>query len=323
MTGLAQGWARISAVIGLAVVSGMAAEAAAQAGREPMQVPLRYSTRDNMAIAGGLLRLQYKYKQADNRALSFEAEKATVLSLQNADRRIRKSDECSGGAYVEHVRRMAFHFRADRPGDYRVWLRCWFPKRANYNHNERMDDGPVHNVVDSLNEPAKRWRWVKGRVYTLAGPSDERPDGRHRYQFPAPTAFAGGARLDKIVLMPVGAGPPSGIGPSPSPSLTPRQAEAVTRPTKLDGVQAWRLKHDAEANHGHVRVQYRYDDHDWQDLPQGEHEGFVDLPEPRPEHIVFRFTIRGRENGPAPSIAGVRLFVIKAQTSSTYCPHRF
>mgnify|MGYP001553814629 CR=1 FL=1 len=195
-----------------------------------MRVPLRIQENDNLATEGRMVRLRRKFRQNGAEPIVFEGEEASLLVLHSLEKRIMTDPERSNGHYVHHVKEMEYHFDVETPGAYQIRFLSYYPLQANYNHKEKMDDGEPQGVVDSFNEEPKVWRWTKGKTYDLS-------KGEHKYIFPSPTAFCGGAKLDKIVLQPVDAAEITDQGPSASKNVLPQKGVAMTRRIKLQKIK--------------------------------------------------------------------------------------
>lgn len=272
------------------------------AGESPalVRAPLRFQEAENLATDGNMIRLFREYRQIAGNPIIFEAEEATVIELLDSGKRIVFDPGVSGGYCLEHVRRLEFQFDAVTPGRYRVWLRAWFPLKADYNHSERMNDGETRFAPDThpSDEP-KVWRWVEGLEYTLE-------KGMNRHVFPAPTAFCGGARLDKVLLLPAGHAVPSGLGPAASPVIGAQNGQAITRRINMERVNAWRLNFDVTENRGKAEVAYSYDKIAWQSVTPGQ---IMTVPEPKPGYLYFKFGIEGVAGSPSPWIQGLAFYV--------------
>lgn len=279
---------------------------------EKMRIPLRFDELDSAVVDGGLLRLRREYKQVGKEPLSFEAEEATILEPHSKDRQIAADPETSGGFYVYQVKHMEYHFEVVTPGKYCVWVHAYFPARGNWNHHEALDDGPPQTVVDSDSGEDKRWLWVKETTYPLAA-------GKHRLVYPSPSAWCGGARLDKVVLAPEGTSV-SDMGPKPSPITTGLTGKAFSHRIKVKRVRAWELAFARVENGGSITVEYSYDKGAaW--LPFGKDIKLpIEVPAARPRYLYFRFQIAGQSNRPSPWLQALELYVVKEPTPTDLPP---
>jgi hypothetical protein len=265
-------------------------------------VPLRFQENEHLVKTGNLIRLRREFRQAPGQPIVFEAEDATLLEFKNSDQTILDAPTASGGHYVEHVKMMQFDFEVIRSGKYQVRFLAYFPLKANYNHGEYMDDGRPARVIDSNSELAKQWRWTRGRIYSLNR-------GRHRYVFPSPHAFCGGARLDKIVLQAIGGDEPEGLGPVASPLTSSLSGCAVTRRIKLKKIRSWRLDYEADENDGQLTVEYSYDKAaGWKPLTAGQ---ISQTPIPKPAYIYFRLQIEAKSGQLSPCLRNTTFRIIK------------
>jgi hypothetical protein len=266
------------------------------------KVPLRFQKNENLSTKGNMIRLRREFKQEVGKPIVFEAEEATILEFKNNDQKISKDGNASGGHYIEHVKMMEYEFEVMDPGKYQVRFLAFFPLKANYNHRECIDDGKSEMVVDSNKEPAKMWRWTRGNVYDLS-------KGKHRYIFPSPFAFCGGAKLDKIVFVPEKGVDPQKLGPDASPIVSSLEGEAVTRRIKLKKIKEWRLDFEAEDNGGQVTVEYSYDkSKGWSPVTAGKE---MKVPLPKPTYIYFKFKINGKKGTLSPCLQNTRFMIIK------------
>lgn len=285
-----------------ALAAGLACRMAS-AGDEPetMRVPLRFQALENAVADGGMVRLRREYRQADGGPVVFEAEEATVVELQSLDRRIVQDPESSAQHFIEHVKKLEANFTVEKPGLYQVRLRAWFPLKAPYNHNESMDDGEVRRVDDSQSEDPGIWFWTQGLTYDLA-------EGAHHYVFPSPNAFCGGARLDKVAILPADHAEVEGLGPPVSPISTPSEGKAITKRINLRLIKAFELKYEISENGGSADVEYSYDQTQWQPIPSGQ---WVGVPTPKPRFLYFRFRLSAKPAGLSPWVQGLALTVKK------------
>lgn len=260
-------------------------------------IPLRFDTMDNTVADAGLVRLRREYRQERDQPMAFEAEEATQIKFEGADRRIMKDAQASGGFYIHHVKRLEFNFTVETAGSYQVRFRSWFPLKAPYNHRECMDDGEVRNVCDSQSNDQEVWFWTSGTTYELSR-------GQHRYLLPSPTAFCAGARLDKVVFLPVDRNEVKDFGPAATPLATPLTGKAMTAPISLRRIKAWQLNYEIVPNEGTATVEYSVDKEKWIPVSPGE---FIEVPLPKPQFLYLRFVLVGKEGQPSPWIQGIEL----------------
>ena len=293
---------------GLVVLSIMASAIASDAPVNPstMRVPLQFQKINNLTTDGQMIRLRRVYQQVSKQPIVFEAEEATQLVFSNRERRIMADPTRSGGYYIEHVSELGFEFITATPGQYQVRLLAYFPIRGNYNHNEQMNDGPRQNIVDSNHEEPEIWRWTHGAIYDL-------PAGENHYYFPSPSAFNGGARLDKVVLVPVKqADSIQAQGPAASPFITTNQGEARTRRIRLSRIATWQLNAETKPNGGEISIQYGYQPNGpWHPVELGK---TIQVQSPKPRYIYFHFKLSGVQGQPSPWIQGLELRIRKEPT---------
>jgi len=187
--------------------------------------------------------------------IQIEAEQFHKLDYHKSEARMQVEKDC---ASILNVRAMEFHFEVVKPGKYRAWYRGNYPTLYPYNHRERIDDGKITELIpDSENLPINVWRWNSGPVYQLE-------KGKHVWQFPSPTAWCGGAKLDKLLLLPenetidAGAGPDAGANRETEVSI-PERGEIVMRKIKTKQIQKWVINADTQLNGGKFTAEYRYD----------------------------------------------------------------
>lgn len=250
--------------------------------------PLRFHLDTEVATTSlGWVQLLKKYRQKNNEAIIIEGEDST-LTLISSDKVPGKSAEASGGYYIDYVKELENRIFIAQTAEYQVWYRAYFPASGSWSHCEQMDDNSPQNVQDSLNGPTKEWLWLKGPVYKLA-------KGWHTYLFPSPTAWCGGARLDKILIAPNNAPPPEGIGPAAStPVEMPQKAEFTSNRVSLDKGKNWVLDYEVEENGGAVKVEYSHDrGKTWVAAEKGK----IYPVNPQTPFITFRFSFaRGGQN---------------------------
>ena len=224
---------------------------------------LRFSPTAEAVKRLGWLQLKTTWRQKASNPVVFEAEASTSVTLATKDKAIVKDPDASGGKALAFISELVNEIDIVTPGRYQAWYRAWFPVRGSWNHSERMDGGELKNNTDSNNGDDKKWLWVKGPAYTL-------DKGMHSYEFPSPTAWCGGCRLDKIVLQLDNLPEPTGMGPALD--LTEKQfapsAEIVSNRLNLEEMTAWHLEFEQPENGGKVELFYSHDrGKTWQPLP--------------------------------------------------------
>jgi hypothetical protein len=161
-----------------------------------------------------------------------------------------------------------------------------------------MDEGQSTWVSDSLWGVTDKWLWVKGPEYELAA-------GRHTHLFPSPTAWCGGALLDKIALIPLaGDAIPSGVGPEPCDSTLPQEGKIASNSFRINDFEAWRLDYEKEENGETVEVEYSYDrGKTW----SGADRALREVP-PGVSRLILRLRMKAQK-GKSPRIRDVMLYV--------------
>lgn len=271
------------------------------------KVPLRFEKGCSLETIGNMVRLPRAYRQEGNLPVMIEAEEASSVELDNLSRRIVLDKDASNGAYMNYVKYLKFVIDIKTPGKYNSRILGYFPKSGNWMHYEQMDNGGKLGVWDSRNGIAGVWLWTEGQEYDL-------DKGKHIYLFPSPTAFCGGSRIDKLVLMPVG----SKLDPGsvkPAVQTMPDSAEAVSRKLRLDRINAWKLDYHTELNSGKAAVEYSYDRKKWEVVISAKE--YV-VSSPKPDYLWLRFKLAAAKGkGRSPWIQGVSMYIKKDKTKST------
>ncbi len=183
------------------------------------------------------------FDPGDAQGFVMEAEDATDLVADPPGG--VEDTTCSGGRYVVKVDRAFFPINVRTHGRYQRWSRAFFPQGGGWLHSESMDLGPQNWVTDCDGSTAGRWVWVKGPVYDLtAGPHLLWIHNWH-----------GGARLDKVVLLPEGSPEPEGLGAA-SLKRSPATAGFVLTPlVTVPGLKSLdRAEWPLDARQGEVRL---------------------------------------------------------------------
>ena len=281
-------------------------------GTEKIKASIKFEKDGSLAVEGGVIRLKRVYAQKKSEPICFEAEDATALELQSADKKIEADDTASGGYYVHFVKMLAFHFKVETPGKYQVWYYSWFPLKASYNHNEYMDDDAMaQNVNDSMmgKLDEKKWHWVEGPLYELS-------KGEHDYVFPSPTAFCAGARLDKIILVPVGQelADDAKMKLLSSMSVVGNTGEVVSSSVKLKKITKWELNYRKVENGGAIKIEYSYDSGQTWTTFSAQPGTPVEVPDPAREgRLCFKIGITGREGCISPRVEDFTLHVYRVK----------
>jgi len=260
--------------------------------------PLRATRASkNVVQSFGWWELAREHLQRDGEPISIEAESSTRVVVYGSDAAPVENGEASGGYCIKDVTELENRLIIEHDGKYRAWYRAFFPLKGNWGHSEQMDDGRPQWVIDSFHGPDQKWLWVKGPVYSL-------DKGAHTYLFPAPTAWCGGALLDKIVLKPENGDEPIGMGPPVSMSRIAPQGELISNRFRLDEMLAWQLAYEKEDNAGKIELEYSYDcGKTWKKLPDGE----VLETTPGVKRVTFRITLVAGPEGTSPRIRDLML----------------
>lgn len=258
---------------------------------------LRFKPNETSVKSLGWIQLKVRYRQKGQEPIVVEAEESTRVQLASNEMTPTADAEASGGLCLQFANEIENELWIETPGDYRAWYRAFFPLRGSWNHSEQMDDGEAASVLDSEFGPDKQWLWVKGPVYSLM-------KGWHRYLWPAPTAWCGGARLDKIMLAPASAPEPTGKGPEASRAEVPESAELLTNRLRLDDFTSWRLAFTKEESGGAVEVDYSLDrGKTWKPLMPDK----AYTVSPRDKRLTFRVRLLRSANGTTPRLRDMAL----------------
>jgi hypothetical protein len=269
---------------------------AARVHRE-LRYPVRIRSSENIVQSLGWLRLRTVYVQKGAEAVSIEAENSTRIALGSSSMTPVEDEGASGGRCIRHVSELENRIVIQHAGDYQAWYRAFFPFKGSWNHWERMDEEDAVMVRDSQFGTDKEWLWVRGPVYKLA-------EGEHRYLWPAPTAWRGGALLDKILLRAQDEKEPEGKGPPASTGATAHEGRLVSNRFRLDEMYAWELSYEKEENGGTIEMEYSLDrGKTWRILP-GAGKLAVD---PVRKRLTFRLRFVAGPDGISPAIRNLTL----------------
>lgn len=268
---------------------------------ETLRVPLRFDRLENTVAEGGMVRLYREYRQQEGQPIVFEAEEATHMAFQSANDTVTADSEASGGYYIKNVKSLSFSFMAVTPGAYKVYLRTWFPLKAFYCHNEKLDNGEVMNITDSRFSDPGVWAWTAAGEYDISA-------GRHEYIFPAPNAFCAGARLDKVVLKLADGADITGFGLHASPAEGASQGLAYLRRINLRNVKRWQLNYEAVVHAGAVTCEQSTDRQLWLPVTAG---SMSEIMPPKPRFLYLRVLLNGIDAKERPYLRGLNLMVIR------------
>lgn len=263
----------------------------------PRQYPLRFHLNEDAVKSLGWIQLMKRHVQKSNEPVSIEAEDSTCVELAATDMAPQRDPEASGGFCLQHVSELRNEIVIQQPGEYQAWYRAYFPLKGSWNHPERMDDNELNSVLDSQFGEDKQWLWVRGPIYKLT-------KGSHTYLWPAPSAWRGGTRLDKIVLVPQNAAAPLGIGPPPSPTQITAKTELISNRFRLDDMSAWHLRYEKEDNGGRVEIAYSFDrGKTWRPLTDDQPRKVT----PNTKRVTFRIRLIRSADGASPRIRNLVL----------------
>ena len=219
-------------------------------------------------------------RQKSGDHLVIEAEDFSVFAPMANEHRLAYQPEYSNGCAVVNAGRLGYDFSIAQPGEYQVWIRAFFPLRANYNHNEKMDDGPFRNISDSadhnkVSKTARRitsrdhflepgfWHWIPNFAYDLA-------KGKHHWDWGNP-AWGGGCILDKIVLIRKGSPvKPENAETGNRECISAKAGVLLSRRIKLARIASWKFEYIADPGDGHIQTEFSCDEEHFQPLKNGE-----------------------------------------------------
>ncbi|MDD5706680.1 MAG: hypothetical protein PHR35_12215, partial [Kiritimatiellae bacterium] len=264
---------------------------------------LRINTQSNVVQSGARFELQRKHVQRGSEPMVIEAEDSTSIEFTEKGMTPLAETNASGGRYIAFVKELVNLLTIETAGDYQVWQRAYFPRPGSWGHGERMDEGPVTYVQDSAGLPAGAWVWVKGPRYKLCA-------GEHIYGFPSPTAYCGGARLDKLVLTADLQFVPTGTGLESIPSRASAKGEWISNRFRLDDMGAWRLAYEMALNGGSVEVEYSHDrGNTWRPYVA---DGAM-RPVRDEKWLTFRFRLNAAPDGDSPRVENPFLEFVPAE----------
>ncbi len=266
--------------------------------------PLRFKLTDSVVKSSGWLQLGKKYLQTSDSSIVIDAADTTSLDFMthHEDVIISNSDTTGKGA-IRYVKRLENRLLVNKQDTYQVWYRAYFPVRGHWNHIEQMNDGSIVEVDDAFEDSCtpNEWLWHKGPRYDL-------PVGEHRYLFPSPTAWGGGALLDKIALLTASSRPPSGKGPDYSPVRTSLRGEITSNTFLIEDFSVWKLEYEEDLHGGKIKVEYSYDKGETWNLLSAEKEMPIDKLQ---KYMILRFTLTAAPNGESPLLRDVNLLLYK------------
>jgi len=277
-------------------IPAVAASLAAQSVERSLAVAVERV--EHLDASSNRLRLRGAFKQAGAAPVWLEIEDAGQLRFVADRGEVGRDEEASAGVWAAHIEHLTFPVEIVTPGRYRAWYRGLFPWGGTWLHTENMDGGEQQTVVDSKGETLNQWLWTPGPTYELTR-------GGHEWAF-TPHAWQGGARLDKVALLPVGAPKPDGVGGEALRSTLPARGQAVTEPiSPPKGALAWgAVRVDNVAGRGRVTVSVSSDDGgSW--APIGDDGRLEGVPVDRALRLMF--VLERDEEGRGPIVAAPRV----------------
>ena len=287
-----------------------------------------FEPSDTVRLSGTSMCLATKIVQTAGGALVVEPGDFCLFQPANPQGRVFAAEGSVSGLCVTHAKELAWDLEIAEDGDYEVWMRALFPLAANYNHWERMDGGDMRMMVDSADaakidkyaplpdddvmkgkwlEPGV-WHWYRNRTYTLTA-------GRHRYEFPANSAWCGGCVLDRIVFVKKGtAARAENASAENRKVMREARGSAVSRTVDVGRIAKWRFDAAFDKGGGDVSFEYSHDGGEWRPFKAGETMSVPDGAGP----LRIRATlVAGAAGGIPPTIGSFRFSVEKKATSET------
>ena len=289
---------------------------------------LLFEPSDAVRLSGSSMCLATKIVQTAGDALVVEPGEFCAFQPANPSGRVFAAEGSISGLCVAHAKELAWDLEIAEDGDYEVWMRALFPLAANYNHWERMDGGDMRMMVDSADaakidkyaplpdddvmkgkwlEPGV-WHWYRNRTYTLTA-------GRHRYEFPANSAWCGGCILDRIVLVrkgPETAAKAEAASAENRKVLREERGSAVSRPVVVERIAKWCFDAAFDKGDGDVSFEYSHGDGEWIRFEPGQ---TMSVPEGAGPLRIRATLFAGAAGGIPPTIGSFRFSVEKKEAA--------
>ncbi len=144
---------------------------------------------------------QYEQRQKGDGMIVIEAEQPLKLTEAKGDTPCVVSEAgCGAGAFIHHVRNVAYKFTVEKGGKYDFYYRQRMPFSGNWNHSVTLDgqSSPVQDSKTGDETYVGKWGWNKGHSAELSA-------GTHEMSM----NYQGGAMLDQIVILPAGSDAPT------------------------------------------------------------------------------------------------------------------
>ena len=287
-----------------------------------------FEPSDTVRLAGSSMCLETKVIQTAGGAFVVEPGEFCLFQPANPQGRVFAAEGSVSGLCVTHMKDIAWDLEIAEEGEYEVWMRALFPLAANYNHWERMDGGEMRMMVDSADaakvdkyaplpdddvmtgkwlEPGI-WHWYRNRTYSLTA-------GRHRYEFPANSAWCGGCILDRIVFVKKGT-----LARAESATVDTHKVvrsergSAVSRPIAVERIAKWRLDATFDKGCGDVSFEYSHGNGEWMPFEAGK---TMSVPEGAGPLRIRATLVAGASGGIPPTIGSFRFSVEKKRMAET------
>ena len=246
---------------------------------------VQFEESEALSQSGNTICFPVCVEQKSGDYLVIEGEDFFRYAPTKKDCRLLNSPNYSNSGAVVNARELIYDFAIATPGEYQVWIRAFFPRQANYNHSEFMDDGETRVISDSTDHhkisktaksgattqvvldnflPSNTWHWTPNFSYTL-------DKGSHRWTWTSPSAWCGGCILDKIVMIRKGSNvEPESAGTENRIVYRPKQGTLTSRRIRTERIAAWLFEYAAEPGDGSITVEYSYDKEHFLPLKSGE-----------------------------------------------------
>lgn len=245
---------------------------------EMVNARIRFEESDALVVCEKTMHLKQEVVQTSGDWLVIDPDAFTEFQPADPNGSFVHPEGALSPVSLVHVKELGYGFSLATAGEYDVWMHVWFPLAAGYNHGERMDDGEVVTVWDSVDAmkidkfgqlpsgsamrdkwlQPNMWHWIKNMTYDLG-------EGLHRWHWPSPNAWRGGCHLDRIVLVKKG----SSVKPDEAPTTNRKvvraeQGATVSRRVKTERIRSWRFDAQHAAGGGKIAFSYSFGGETWQ-----------------------------------------------------------
>ncbi len=246
--------------------------------------------------SGGTLRLPRTYCQDNKDRVVIDASGPFDFARQNE----KDPSEIfcdAGDRYVQYLNRGWYKFHLDKPGNYVVWHKAWFPSIGHWCHTESINNGEGCIVSDNNstdpNDPVlKRWVWKKGREYNLK-------KGENTISLD----WQGGTRLSIIAILPKDMDPEKEetLTPTFNPEM-PSKETSFTKPVTLsNGEELKSINIKSSSAGGGISMEYSADKgKTWHGIPEN---GIFPKPlNSQTPNLLFSITLSESSSKSSPTV---------------------